>query len=267
MGVMVTRAFMALVLAFWLVMTVLLVRYTYFPEGSQFAEVPPKMVMKLFLEQGSKNNTMHVYHYDKKIGHASIDARAVRHIDGVGGAPTGHVLRIYGLLEKGTLSRVKDAVNWSVELRLKRMEHLELLKGHILLNESGMRADFLWNAGERAPKIKVTQKGDTIAEPEVLQTLLGQMMGGGFMLPGQERSVSGIGTDQVHVSTREGTMNIGGQKRSGYTMEIGALESWRLKAFFTEAGELALVTLPDGYRLMEQVIYGLAPEYGEEEEE
>jgi hypothetical protein len=62
-------------------------------------------------------------------------------------------------------------------------------------------------------------------------------------------------------------MNIGGQKRQGFTMEIGAAENLKLKAFFTEAGELALVTLPEGYRLMDQTIYGLAPDYGQEAEE
>ena len=265
---MVTRAFMALVLAFWLVMTVLLVRYTYFPEGSQFAEVPPRVVMKLFLEQGSKNNTMHVYHYDKKIGHASIDTRPIRHIDARGREPSGHVLRMSGVLEKGMLKSVGEAVHWRLEARLKRMEEFEFLKGHILMDESGFTAEFLWRTGDRAPKIWLTQGGETMAQSQMLQTLLEQVMGGGMALPGQSPDSTGsAAAEQVHMSTREGTMNIGGQKRHGYTLEIGAVDRWRLKAFFTEAGELALVTLPEGYRLMEQVIYGLAPDYGEEEEE
>ncbi|HSI64423.1 MAG TPA: hypothetical protein VLE43_14945 [Candidatus Saccharimonadia bacterium] len=259
---------MALVLAFWLVMTFLLVRHTYFPEGSQFAEVPPRVVMKLFLEQGSQNNTMHVYHYDKKIGHSSIDTKPIRMIDARGKEPTAHVLKMSGLLEKGMLKSVNEAVHWRLEARMKHMQEFEFLKGRILLNESGHALEFIWSAGDRAPKISITQNGTASAESQILQTLLGQLMGSGVALPGQSpASAGGIGADQVHVTTREGTMTISGQKRYGYTMEIGAMDRWRVKAFFTEAGELALVTLPEGYRLMEQVIYGLGPDYGEEEEE
>jgi hypothetical protein len=265
---MVTRAFMALVLAFWLVMTVLLVRYTYFPEGSQFAEVPPRVVLKLFLEQGSKNNTMHVYHYDKKIGHSSIDAKAIRMIDARGREPTAHVLRMSGTLEKGVLKSVNEIVHWRLEARLKHMDQFEFLKGHVLLQETGYTAEFTWNAGDRSPKLSITRKGEAIVDPGMVQGLLGQVMGGGMALAGQPAIAPGsISEDRVQMTTREGSLNIGGQKRHGYTMEIGAMEQWRLKAFFTEAGELALVTLPDGYRLMEQVIYNLAPDYGEEEEE
>jgi hypothetical protein len=265
---MVTRAFMALVLGFWLVMTVLLVRYTYFPEGSQFAEVPTRVVMKLFLEQGSKNNTMHVYHYDKKIGHSSIDAKPVRMIDARGREPSAHVLKMAGTLEKGMIKSVNEIVHWRLEVRLKRMEEFEFLKGQVHLQETGFTASFTWNAGDRAPKIAIAQNGEAMAQSQMLQTLLGQAMGGSIALPGQSPGApGGISEEQVHMSTREGTMTIGGQKRAGYTMEIGAMDHWRVKAFFTEAGELALVTLPEGYRLMEQVIYGLAPDYGEEEEE
>jgi hypothetical protein len=260
---MVTRAFTGLVLAFWLVMTVLLVRYTYFPEGSKFAEVPPRVVMKLFLDQGAKNNAMHVYHYEKKIGHAAFDARKVRSIDSAPGDRVTHVIKINGLLERGMLSAVKEPVIWRMEARLKGMEEFEFFKAHIFMQDSGLTADFVWNVGDRTPKISLSTKGGTSPEAQMLQNLLSQVLGSGT-LPGGEAAPS---EDSVQLSTREGSMNIGGQKRQGFTMEIGAAETWRMKAFFTEAGELALVTLPDGYRLMEQTIYGLAPDYGEEEEE
>jgi hypothetical protein len=254
---------MGLVLAFWLVMTVLLLRYTYFPEGSNFAEVPPRVVMKLFLDQGSQNNAMHVYHYDKKIGHAAFEARKVKSIDRQPGDPVTHVVKINGLLERGMLRTVKEPVIWRMEARMKGMEDFEYFKTHILMQDSGLTAELVWNVGERTPRITFSSKLGPSPEAQVLQTLLSQVLGGGS-LPGGGASPS---EESVHLKTREGTMNIGGQKRHGFTMEIGATEAWKMKAFFTEAGELALVTLPEGYRLMEQTIYGLAPDYGEEEEE
>jgi hypothetical protein len=260
---MVTRAFMGLVLAFWLVMTVLLVRYTYFPEGSRFAEVPPRVVMKLFLEQGAKNNAMHVYHYDKKIGHAAFEARKVKSIESLPGDPVTHVVKINGLLERGMLSAVREPVIWRLEARLKGMEEFEYFKAHIYMQDSGMTAELVWNVGERAPRISLSAKEGPSPEAQILQTLLAQVLGTGS-LPGGAATPS---EQSVQLIARQGNMNIGGQKRLGFTMEIGATESWKMKAFFTEAGELALVTLPDGYRLMEQTIYNLAPDYGEEEEE
>lgn len=266
MAPMVTRLFMALVLAFWLVMTVLLVRYTYFPESSQFAEVPPRVVMKLFLEQGNKTNAMYVYHYEKKIGHASVMALPVKGIDSKPGDPPVHLLKISGLLERGMLKSVDQAVVWRLDARLNRMEEFEYLKGTITLQDPDIKAEFVWNSGEKAPTITFSQRGGEPApELQMMQTLLRQMLGSGKQTVPDMAAVPD--EKSVHLITREGSMNIGGQKRQGYTLELGATESWRLKAFFTEAGELALVNLPDGYRLMEQTIYGLTPDYGKEEEE
>lgn len=264
---MLTRVFMVFVLAFWLVMTALLIRYTYYPEGSQFAEVPPRVVLKLFLDQGSKNNTMHIYHFDKKIGHASVDSRSLRFVDGQRGQPRGHALRISGLLEKGTVKSVPDVINWWLEIRLKNLEEMASLRGHIRMHGSGATLDFVWNAGERAPKVTLSNRGDPSADTQMMQLLLNQALGGSAegMLASQGIVAPG-GAPQAEIKTREGKMNLGGQRRNGYTLEIGALDRFRLKAFFTEAGELAIVTLPDGYRLIEPVIHGLAPEYGEEEE-
>ncbi len=267
---MITRAFMVLVLAFWLVMTVLLVRFTYFPEGSQFAEVPPRVVLKLFLDQGSKNNTMHLYHYDQKIGHASMDSRVLRFIDGTKGPPKGHVLRVNGLLEKGAIQSIPDAILWRLEIQVQDLERMSLFKGQLRLQESGMVVDFAWQAGERAPKISLSQRGAPATDTLMLQLLLNQVLGGGGV---EKLTNPPAAADQppreevVQLKTREAKMNLGGQKRSGYALEIGGLDRLRLKAFFTEAGELALVTLPDGYRLIEPVIFGLTPDYGEEEEE
>ena len=61
---------------FWAVMTGLLIRDTYFPEESRFAEVPPAFVLDLFLQHRDVPNTLLLYKGEKKLGHALIGVRA-----------------------------------------------------------------------------------------------------------------------------------------------------------------------------------------------
>ena len=73
---MIWRTAAAFVVLFWAVMTGLLLRDVYFPDESRFAEVPPKYVFDLFLKQAEVTaNTLHLYHRDQKIGHASLLTR------------------------------------------------------------------------------------------------------------------------------------------------------------------------------------------------
>lgn len=265
---MLTRAFMALVLAFWLVMTVLLVRYTYFSDGSQFEEVPARVVMKLFLDQGVKNNTLHVFQYDRKIGYASIDARVLRPLTGSPNVPMSYNLKIWGLIEKGAIKGVDDAINWNVDVRMKDVDEFEQFKGRFRMRDAGLMVNFDWSHGAKVPRIDIYQRGEPIADDPMIRTILSHLLGGGAtasLLPGGREAVQEAGS--VQIISRQGSINLGGQKRSGYTIEIGGMERWKLKAYFTEAGELALVNLPEGYRLMEPVIHGLTPDYGKEEEE
>ena len=60
---------------FWAVMTGLLVRDTYFPEESRFAEVPPKFVLDLFLNHRDSGTTLLLYRGEEKLGHSTFTVR------------------------------------------------------------------------------------------------------------------------------------------------------------------------------------------------
>ena len=80
--------------------------------------------------------------------------------------------------------------------------------------------------------------------------------GSGWAGAGQE--------DFMKVTAREGSMKIAGQRRKGYVIEFSLMDHYHAKAFFTEAGELAIVELPEGYRAVEPVIHGLVPDEPDE---
>src|SRR6478609_1715624 len=103
---MVWRTFTFLITAFWLVMTVLLVRVTYYPEGSQFAKLPPGKVFKMFLDRGASSQTLQIYHGDKKVGYASLDPERA----GRERAPGDYSLVFRAHLDKGAVEFVDSQV-------------------------------------------------------------------------------------------------------------------------------------------------------------
>jgi hypothetical protein len=247
------------VVAFWLVMTAWLVRSVYFPEDAGFAEVPPKLILKTFLEQGGLINTLHVFHRDRKIGNAAVTPRRSGE-----GADADYDLLISGLLDKDAIEDVDGPISWHMELHLLHGDAWGGAVGRVRLLSSNTSLDFNWAKDKSIPAFTLKKNGLVVADDTLVQPLIAQMtMGQEPALPG------GVDPEGVastfNVKSREGLIKLAGQKRKGYVIEVGFMDRYNLKAFFTEAGELALVELPEGYRLLEPVIYGLIPDQPEEE--
>lgn len=264
------RVLTFLIVAFWAVMTALLVRYTWFPEGSHFAEVPPRMVLQRFLEEGSSLSTLstlHVYQRQRKIGHAAVTSRRVRSSGGQQG--NDYHIHITGLIEKGSFSGVEENISWRVELKVLNLERFGGAKGQVRMDKSSRILDFLWPPGARIPSFTLKEAGQVVVDDQLVQPMVAQMLGGGGAAGMAENlgiPATGDAAGLIHVTARESVMSFAGQKSKGYTLDFSVMDRWKARAFFTEAGELALVDLPDGYRLVEPVIHGLAPDYDEDEE-
>ena len=67
-------------------------------------------------------------------------------------------------------------------------------------------------------------------------------------------------TEAMKLTAREGLMDLAGKNRRCYVLEITMMDHYHLKALFTEVGELARVDLPQGYTLLEPLVFGLAPD-------
>ncbi len=268
------RILSLVILSFWLVMTALLVRYTWFPDGTVFSEVPPRVVLQQFLEQGSavsNAGTLHIYRREEKIGDATLTCRRSRE------KSTDFSVRVDGVLYRGALAQVEDEIRWGFTLRLIDVDTFGEIKGTIRFQDARRIIDFLWKRGDRVPLISLRgNEGDV--DSMMMQTMITQMLsGGGAGMMGGLGGLGGLGQDLgaapstdisslIQMKAHDGEMDFAGQKSKGYMLDFTAMERWKARAFITEAGELVLVDLPEGYRLVEPVIHNLAPDYDAEDE-
>jgi hypothetical protein len=252
---MVWRTFTFLITAFWLVMTVLLVRVTYYPEGSQFAKLPPGKVFKMFLDRGMTDNTLRLYHGDKRVGFASLNP--VRSSKGKDSGDYTLVFRAQ--LDKGAVEFVDSQVSWHVNFTLHGTERWGGMSGNVQFSDVGTTINFTWAEGASMPKFTVHSKSGDV-DDSMLKMFAPQMFGATGMPvlpPGVEAPPAG--ESPIQVKAREGVMTLAGQKRRGYVIEFSIMDQFHAKAFFTEAGELALVEMPEGWRGLHEVVYNLEP--------
>lgn len=261
------RILSLLILSFWLVMTALLVRYTWFAEGTVFSEVPPRVVLQQFLEQGSAVSTagtLHIYKRDQKIGDATLTCRRSRENS------LDFSVRVDGVLTRGAIAQVDDEIRWGFTLRLFDVENFGEIKGTLRFQSAHKIIDFLWRRGDRMPTLNLRgEQGDT--DQALIQAMLAQSLGGsgipGLSLGPDLGAAAGADLFSLIVmKAHDSVMDFAGQKSKGYLMEFTAMDRWKARTFVTEAGELVLVDLPEGYRLVEPVIHGLAPDYDAEDE-
>jgi hypothetical protein len=246
------RAATLLVVIFWIVMTMLLVRVTYFSGGAFFTEVPPRVVLKSFLDQAATPNGLHVYHGERKAGHASCTSLQRR---GAGGG-VDYLLVISGRLEDGAIKSVEGIVTWDLKITLLDARLWAGASGNIRIPSRNLVVNFQWLPAQRIPQFTVEQDGVIVTDDTAIQPVIAQMLGGS-----PEGTASGASAGDIFaVNTREGSLKVAGQKRHGYLLTLGMTDKFQIKAFFTEIGEVALVELPDGWRALEPMIHGLVPD-------
>jgi hypothetical protein len=251
------RSLVIFITLFWLVMITLLVRVTYFPEGSQFAQIPPGNVLQMFLDRGVSGKQLHLYHREKKLGHLTLDVRRMPDAQ----STSDFTLLLTGYIEKGALPDVASAVNLRWNINLREARRWAGAAGQIRLPDDGVLLDFKWLEGQATPKFTLHRRGVLQADEGLLQPMLGQCTtGSGAVIP----PTGATQDDYFKVSARESTMKIAGQKCKGYVIAFSILDRYHATAFFTEEGSLALIELPEGYRALEPNIHGLVPDELEE---
>ena len=252
-----------LIICLWLVSTVLLVRHEYFPETDRMAPVPIRAVMKAFLEHGAEQNSMHLFHDGQKIGFAAANAKVVAGDKG----EKDYTMQIAGTIEKGGTPWFEGTLSWRLDLKLKNGEDWNGMKGFLRMPDEMRVVDFNWERGQRFPHFVARQKGVitlTDENPMVTTALMGMGTGmvplpGGMTMPTTEEGL-------LKVDCHQGLLTLGGQKTRVNVIELTFMEQYSIRAFFTELGELAIVEMPEGYRLMNDVIYNLEPGIGDDEE-
>lgn len=240
------RVFSASVLLFWAVMTGFLIRDTYFPEESRFTEVPPRRVWDLFLNQSEHfNTTLHLYRDKERMGHASFQVTRSSN-----GEEAVYELFATGVVEKMEGDLRRSDITWRAMVDLvdgERCGGLDVI-GRWLTQDVSVAVR--WKP-EGEPEVEVRKGDEVVMDAATARTMLS--MGGGMPLP-----VEAVGA--LSLKSREGTMVLAGRERKCYVMEIAAGGGMRAEAVFTEVGELARITLPQGLRLLEPTVFGLQDE-------
>jgi hypothetical protein len=256
---MLWRGVTALLILFWAAMTGLLLRNVYFPDHSGLAEVPTRLVFDLFLNQvASHSNTLHVYHHEEKLGHASF------HVVKTDGAEEGGVA-LYRMTVSGGIDAVvgesqRVTSGWRLEADLRDGQELRGLKLDLTSSETNHTIMLRWREGEKLPQMEVRQGEKLVMDTQGAMAMagMGEQMGlfGGMLgLSGSKGQAPSL-----RMEAREGLMDLAGRSRRCYVIRMTALDRYEVQAIFTEVGELARVDLPQGFCLREPLIHGLEPD-------
>jgi hypothetical protein len=265
------RTISLVVIGFWLVMTSMLVRFVWFPEGSHFSDVPPSTVLRHFLEQssavGTSMNTsgnLFVYHHDEKIGIANVRCTRLRP------GAQDFMVRMECFLDRNAVPFTEEKVTCTLSLKLLNVDQFGELKGKIRVDRTPWLTEFHWQKGQRVPAISVHAPEESGINDAMIQLMLAQaLLGGGAPgMPADAAEAAGAdGSGLLRIRARENAMEFAGQKSQGHLLEFTVLDRWKARAFITEAGEFVLLDLPEGYRLVEPVIHGLVRDYDADDEE
>ncbi len=259
MGLMLWRVLTAVLVLFWAVMTGLLLRNAYFPDHSVLAEVPPKLVWDLFLNQAAMHsNTLHVYHHQTKLGHANFHVVKSPKLGRDG-------LILYRLTASGGVDTsagegVKVTAGWRIEADLLDGEELTGLRLDMTSADNGRTIVMRWREGDATPELEVRDKGNLVMDASGALALagLGSRTGlfGGLLGGGEGKSAP----PGLEMTAREGLMDLAGRQRRCFIIRLKAFDNYEMQALFTEVGELARVDLPQGFFLKEPLIHGLEPD-------
>ncbi len=264
---MLWRLLSALVVLFWAVMTGLIIRDTYFPDHSRFAEVPVRMVFDLFLSEAAAfNNTLHIYQGQEKLGHTSFALR--RKDEGL----TSKDRPVYVLVANGSISlpgqNGKVEFGYQLNGELIEAEQWKNFDVRVTAPESEMEAEILWKEGDKLPKIEIKKSGQIIMNTAMAQALIDNPGAAGWILQALPMKMDMKSLPQASaakVQAREGRLELAGKQRRCYIVTASLMQGYEAKLYFSELGELARVELPGGYRLLEPMMHGLEPGFSTHE--
>jgi len=148
---MLWRIFTAFILVFWAVMTGLIIRDSYYPDDSRFAEVPVRMVFDLFLTEAvASNHILDVYHKKVKLGHASFLIQKPSK-DKVGVS--------YKVLVNGSVQMPTETVpvqaNFNLVAELTEVDHWQSFKLDFKAPSLQTEAAISWKQGNHLPDVEV----------------------------------------------------------------------------------------------------------------
>lgn len=259
---MLWRLATGLIVLFWAVMTVLLVRHSYFPSEAEFAAIPVRMLMERYSRNPSIGNTLQLMQGDRKCGNVTLVLLDWK--DLATGAHKGFTWQAGGSVEAEPRTTPETRVTWSFSGDFTDDERWERMA---LGAQSSATKTFVsvgWRTGQEMPAIEV-RKGDKVimdtagALAQAKQSPMMAGMGGiTSLIPGMGTMNKAVSLEHlIRLGAKEAAMPLGGKPRKAFVLTTSLMSLYQAKAWFTEAGELVRVDLPSGFRLVNPLVAGL----------
>jgi hypothetical protein len=249
------------IILFWLSMTFMLIQRTYFPDAGGAQPISVMDLLQRFSQTNDYLNNLTLLRGTEKLGHASISAKLWEHE--ATHLPQGMELHAGGMVDGAAWSQPGASMSWSFSGKLDQQQLWKTLDVRVRTPTAAIIMQ--WTAGQEEPLLEVRRDGALIADLKSLKqqaktmTLIPGFSGlqglplGALTDSGQDVSLE----KAITFSATASTVSIAGQKRAAQLLKLSLFGLVESQFTFTQAGELAEATLPNGYRLQDPVIFGL----------
>lgn len=240
-----------IVVAFWLVTTGLLIQMIYFPEESQFSEVPPSQVINLFLGRGEPED-MDIFSGNRRVGKLRVVPRLKDKRSG----------RIR-LLMKGDIDvdigGVKGKIDLLSELWMWREGEMDSFSLELGMKELGVTCKFSQDQDDETVHYLVkrvdtvmldSDSADATLENQLQAQILMRTFGFDMSKIQQQVKSEASDPERLKMIARRGMINVEGTRLKGYILVVKALGDAEIKFFFSEVGELLKMDSFLDYRLV-----------------
>ena len=258
-----------LIVLFWIVMTTMLVKQSYFPDERTAKVIPVNSVLDhiaLHQAMAGGSDTMQLLRGREASGEISV-AISQRLADAKG-KRSGFNWHAGGRIANKTADNNSVTnVAWNLEADQKEDQSFERFRVLINSKQTGNHITLEWKLGDEMPKIEVMQNDKLVMDTKgVLEEAKKQGSGGlsmgGFsaMMPGFLGSQKISLEHFVTMQAREDMVKIGQRKVRGSTLTLSVLGLLQTKIHVTDGGEITEIEMPNQWRALAMQVLGMEPE-------
>lgn len=260
---MLWKSVTALIVLFWLTMTSLLVRHTYFPDTPVLTSVPVvKVLDRIAMHQRIVSNTLTLVRNGKREGNADFAISEWR--DPQRPERLGFHFQAGGqLMSENETTTTSASLTWRFDGDFKEAGGWAQMTMAARVPATNTSLFIGWKEGDEMPKIEVYRDQQLVMDTKLALEDAKQQKGVkglglmGGMLPGllgkQTVSLENI----IQLRADEGVIPLAGKKRKGSILTLALMGFYQAKASYTEDGELTRVELPQGWQLLDPMLEGL----------
>lgn len=267
---MLWKSVSALIVIFWLVMTSLLVKHSYFSDEALAKQVPVSTVldrMARHQEAAGGSDTMQLLYQNEHAGDVAV---GVVHRPAEAGKPsTGFSWHAGGRVTGKPLGLdIATAATWTFDADQTEAQSFERMHIGVVATHTKTAVSIDWKLGDEMPKIEVTREGELVMDTKaVMSEAKKQQGGGGLNLGGLTSMMPGfLGSQKlslehlVMMQAKDELIKVGDRRLRGSTITLSVFGLMQTKMRVTEGGEIAEIEMPNRWRALALLVLGLDPD-------